>query len=98
MIFGWFDASAAKQFGASLAQSFVDQVPLDTSADAKKFESKAKAAIKKLGLQVVDFKRQHALNGYQKARLCNNFKWTLKDAGYDTAYVDKLTDWLMLQL
>ena len=98
MVFGWFDASAAKQFGTSLAQDFIAQVPPETTLSEKKFASKASAAIKHLGVRVVEFKRSHALNGYKKARLCNDFKWTLKDAGYDAAYVDKLTDWLMLQL
>lgn len=98
MVFGWFDARSAKEFGTSLAHDFMALMPADTRANNKKFESRAGAAIKQLGVRVVQFKRSHALNGYKKARLCNDFKWTLKDAGYDDAYVDKLTDWLMLQL
>ena len=98
MVFGWFDARAAKQFGASLAQVFMEQVPRESTLNEKKFAAKANAAIKQMALRVVEFKRSHVLNGYKRARLCNEFKWTLMEAGYDAAYVDKLTDWLLLQL
>ena len=48
--------------------------------------------------QVTRFKAEHKLNAYKKAQLGNKFKWTLKDKGYDTAYVDQVTNWLMFKL
>ncbi len=98
MIFGWFDARAARAFGSELAHAFMALVPVDAKMTDRKFETKAKSALNQLGQRVANFARDHRLNTYQKARLGNAFKWTLKDAGYDAAYVDKLTDWLVLQL
>lgn len=98
MIFGWFDARAAQALGGDLAQSFMKQVPADARLSDRKFEAKAKSALKSIERGIADFKREHTLNAYQKAKLGNAFKWALKDGGYDAAYVDKLTDLLMLQL
>jgi hypothetical protein len=38
------------------------------------------------------------MNMFKKAKLGNAFKWFLRDAGYDTEYVDGLTEWLMERL
>ena len=98
MIFGWFDAKAARALGCDLAQSFMERVPVDTKLSDRKFEARAKAAVAALQRSIADFKQDHRLNAYQKAQAGNSFKWALKDAGYDATYVDKLTDLLMLQL
>jgi hypothetical protein len=98
MIFGWFDAKAARGFGEELASAFVERVPIDRNLKAHKFESRAKAALGELARSVADLRKQHMLNTYQKAALGNAFKWALKDAGYEDEYVDRLTDWLLLQL
>ena len=98
MIFGWFDARPAREFGSELASAFVALVPIDGATSDRRFEAKVKSAMSQLGRRVADFRRNRHLNTYQKAQLGNTFKWTLKDAGYDAAYVDKLTDWLVLQL
>ena len=92
MIFGWFDARAAQAFGSDLrAPSW--RACRRMRMSERKFEMKAKSALTQLGRRIADFKREHRLNIYQKAKLGNSFKWVLKDAGYDSAYVDKLTDW-----
>ncbi len=98
MIFGWFDARAARAFGSELARSFMTRVPADAKVSDRKFEAKAKAALLEIERSITDFKASQRLNFYRKAKLGNAFKWTLKDGGYDAAYVDKLTDLVMLQL
>ncbi len=98
MLFSWFDAREAKAFGAALAASFIARVEPGMASTEKKFESRAKSAMKEMARQVAAFRTQHRLNVYKKAQLGNAFKWALKEAGYDAAYIDKLTDWLLLQL
>jgi hypothetical protein len=98
MILSWFDARAAQNFGSELARSFMTRVPADAKLSDRKFEAKAKTALLQLERSIADFRASHRLNFYRKAKLGNAFKWTLKDAGYDPTYVDKLTDLLMLQL
>ena len=51
-----------------------------------------------MALQVERFKAENKLNTYKKAKLGNAFKWALKDAGYEAAYIEKISEWLMLRL
>ncbi len=98
MLFKWFDAKAANEFGAELARFFIERMPLDTHRDEKKFAVKTSGILGKLSLRLSQFKAANKLNFYTKAQLANNFKWTLKDAGYDAKYIDDLTEWLVKQL
>ena len=98
MPFGWLDAREAKQFGTSLAGFYIAQVPVDQKLSDKKFAARTQSVLRRMSDQVDAFKAAHRLNGYKKAQLGNTFKWALKDAGYDTAYIDKLTDWLVTRL
>lgn len=96
MILGWFDARAAKAFGAELARFYADKIPLEAQVNEKKFASSTDAALKGLSSRVRDFRAgRKKLGLYQKAQLGNAFRWALRDAGYDTQYVERLTVWLM---
>lgn len=97
MIFKWFDASEAKAFGTLQAQYFMERIPLEAQLNEKKFAAKTKDALEKMNLQVRKFKEDHKLSVYKRAQVGNAFKWLLRDAGYDEAYVEKLTLWLMTQ-
>ncbi|HEU5293713.1 MAG TPA: hypothetical protein VFU71_02885 [Burkholderiaceae bacterium] len=95
---GWFDASDAKAFGAALANDFIRQVAPKQNLPQKKFAQKAEAALTKIARDVAEFRKSNRLNVYKRAQLTNQFKWAMKDAGYDDEYVDKLADWLILKL
>ena len=97
MVLSWFDANEAKEFGESLAAFFAQRIPIDSNLKEKKFSTKAQQVLTKMAQQVDQFKRERKLNVYKKAKLGNAFKWKLRDAGYDQAYVDELTEWLMLR-
>ncbi|MDB5896352.1 MAG: hypothetical protein JWQ88_3883, partial [Rhodoferax sp.] len=58
----------------------------------------AQKLLGKIDIDVQRFKASHPLNIYTRARLGQQFKWTLKDAGYDATYVDELTAWLVKRL
>ena len=94
----WFDAGSAKAFGLQLAETFALVLPLEAKLGDKKFSQKAESALKKMHLMIAEFKRANKLNVYKKAQLGNTFKWRLKDAGLDDAYVDLLTEWLVERL
>lgn len=94
MIFSWFDASEAKKFGSELAKFFLERVPRAVDKTDKQFAQKVDAALAKMLGQIVQFKREHALNMYKKAQLANEFKWTLLDAGIPADYADDITKWL----
>jgi hypothetical protein len=94
----WLDAKDEQAFGKSIAQFYSERVPFESHFSKKKFAAKTQETLKKLDLQIQQFKSDHPLNVYKKAKLGNAFKWTLRDAGYDNEYVDELTEWLMLRL
>ena len=94
-MFSWFDASAAKEFGSAMARFYIERMPLNSGLNEKQFASKAKLVLEKMARQLQSFKQQNKLNTYKIAQMGNTFKWGLKDAGYDEAYVDRLTEWLV---
>jgi len=98
MIFEWFDAKAAKDFGESLARFYAQRLPLDTKATQQQFGSRTAEVLKMMESQLLQFKRQNTLNMYKTAQMGNAFKWALKDAGYDDAYIDRLTEWLVINI
>ena len=95
MILGLFEAREAKVFGASLARFYLERVPLEAQLNEKKFAAKTQEVLQKMARQVQDFRAKNKIGIYKRAQVGNAFKWTLKDAGYDEAYIEKLTLWLM---
>ncbi len=93
----WFAAKEEQAFGKSLAQFYIERVPFESPFSTKKFATKTQETLKKVDLQIQQFKSGRSLNVYKKAKLGNAFKWVLRDAGYDSEYVDELTEWLMLR-
>lgn len=98
VMLSWFDAREAKKFGEGLAAFFIERSPIEASKkDAKTFARKRAEVLDKMAQQVLQFRATHKLNIYKKAQLGNAFKWALRDAGYDSDYVDELTNWLSLR-
>ena len=96
----WFDARNAQQFGATLADFYIERVPKDETdkkAD-KKAEKKKQEALQKMVAQVQVFKVGNKLNLYKKAKLGNAFKWKLLDSGYPADVADELTRMVLVNM
>jgi hypothetical protein len=99
MLFNWFDAREAEEFGLSLALFFAERVSVDACGnDKKNLVKKRQDVLGKLFAQAERYKCEHKLNVYKKAKLGNTFKWKLKDMGYDAGYVNELTKELIVKL
>jgi len=96
-MFNWLNAAQAQEFGTSLARFYMQRVPFESPFSEKKFAAKTQETLKKMETQIQHFRGEHKLNFFQKAKLGNAFKWTLRDGGYDSAYVDEITEWLILR-
>lgn len=81
-----------------MARFYIERMPPNSGLSEKKFANKSQQVLEKMGLQIAGFKQQGKLNTYKLAQMGNTFKWALKDAGYDDAYIDKLTRWLVARL
>ena len=98
MLFKWFDAAAAKEFGVTMARFYIERISIDSAVNEKKFASKTKTVLDKMALRIAQFNESNRLNTYKKAQLGNAFKWTLREAGYEPAYIDRLTEWLVARI
>lgn len=97
-MFNWFDARDSQKFGMSLADFFMERIPLDESGKKNKSMTRKQEVLDKMFLQIEIYRLGHQLNVYKKAKLGNAFKWKLLDARYDPEFVDELTKTLMLKL
>ena len=97
-MFGWFDAAKSEQFGRSLADFFIEKMPPDAQLNESKVSSKTQYLLDKMSVRVDAFKREEKLNAYKTAKLANAFKWKLKDAGYQSEYIETLVGWLVSRL
>lgn len=96
-MFSWLDARDAQKFGMSLAEFFMERIPLEKPNKKIKSMEKKQEVLDTMFSQIQQFKMKHKLNIYKKAKLGNAFKWKLLDADYDPALVDELTKLLMLK-
>ena len=76
----------------------MERMPLAIRVNERQFAAKSKHVFDKMGDRVALFKQQNKLNTYKIAQMGNAFKWSLKDAGYDDDYVNKLTQWFIVRI
>lgn len=95
-VFSFLDANSAKHFGAEMARFYIERMPLNTPLKDKQFAAKSLKILEQMDLQIKSYKRENKLNLYKVAQMGNAFKWSLKDAGYEDGYVDKLTQWFVV--
>lgn len=91
-MFSWFDTKEVDSLAASIADELVKRVP------PSGLESRTKTAAERLRnthdaifARAGKFARTHKLNVYKKARLGNQFRWALKEAGYPSEFVESWT-------
>lgn len=91
MILNWFDAANAVQFGNTLADFFIERIPLPSENKKPKNLGKQFEVVDRMYVQIEQFKAQNKLNVYKKAKLAGAFKSKLAEAGYDPKLVDEIT-------
>lgn len=94
----WFNSRRAEQFGTELAQFLIEKMPVDKQLNERKLESKTEYLLTKMEFKIQNFKQDERLNIYKTAKIGNAFRWRLKDAGYEQAYIEKLVEWLVTKL
>ena len=88
----WFDTKAVDALAAAMARDLAKRVPpAGIDAGGQKAEAKQKRTHDLVLRQAHDYARGNKLNVYTKARLANQFKWALLEAGYPKSFVDAMT-------
>lgn len=96
MIFNWFNASEAEQFGLSIAKLFAERVqPSSLPTNDKKSLSKASQATAKILERVAIFRKTTKLNTFQKAKFAKTVQSELLTRGFDPQVVQDLVNLLV---
>ena len=92
MIFKWFDTNDIDALAKRMARDMIERIPpAKFEGGSRKSETKKDKAHDLVLRQAHEFARDNSLNVYKKARLANNFKWALIEAGYPKDFVDRMT-------
>jgi hypothetical protein len=88
----WFRTREVDELAAAIAAELVKRVPPGalesrTRKAAERLRNTHDAIFARAG----KFARTHPLNVYKRARLGNQFRWALKEAGYPPEFVDSWT-------
>jgi hypothetical protein len=88
----WFDTNDQDEFVRAIAAELIKRVPPDMlpSRD-KKAADRLRNTHDAVFTRAAKFARTHELNIYKKARLGNQFRWALKEAGYTPEFVESWT-------
>lgn len=91
-IFDWFDTREGDELARAIVAELVKRVPPTTlPAKDKKAALRLRNTHDAIFARAGKFARTHKLNVYKKARLANQFKWALKEAGYPAEFVESWT-------
>ena len=91
-MFKFFDTKDVDALAKRMVDDLVKRAPpANFGSGGRKAEAKKDRTHDLVLREASDFVRGHKLNVYTKARLANNFKWALLDAGYPKDFVDRMT-------
>lgn len=85
------DTSELNALAASLAGEFIQRLPPDDlMKDVRGRQRRQEEANKVMMGRLEKFCATHSLGWFRQARLANQLKWRLLDAGYQKGFVDAL--------
>ncbi|MGH7172694.1 MAG: tetratricopeptide repeat protein, partial [Gemmataceae bacterium] len=99
MLLDWFNARAATQVGATLADCYLPETAAAVAAKPKPQSAKSgRTDLRKFLQRVARETGPLKLNLFKRAKLLNAFKWRLLERGVDRKTADELTELVLLQL
>jgi hypothetical protein len=100
MILNIFSTSKVTEFAKGLAQDIGKRYPPAIANNPAQMVSQKRLTgiLEETFLRATEFNRENKLGWYKKAKLGNEFKWELKEMGYDEKFVDVATEGLIVYL
>jgi len=100
---GLFGSASGKDidtFAKTLAQDLAKRYPpaLDKGSERKISQKRLTTILEDTFSRAVEFKLEHKLGVYKKARLGNSFRWELQDMGYSEKFVELATEGLIVYI
>jgi hypothetical protein len=99
-IFGSVSSKDVDSFAANLASDLAKRYPpaLDKGGERKISQKRLTSILEDIFARAVDFRTQHKLGVYKKARLGNTFRWELQEMGYSEKFVEVATEGLIVYI
>jgi hypothetical protein len=99
-LFGSISGKEVDTFAKGLAEEVGKRYPpaLDQSGGRTLSEKRLTAILEDVCNKALEFKNEHKLGVYKKARLGNTFRWELEDMGYSKKFIETATEGLVVYL
>jgi len=100
MIFKSFFSSKVTDFAKTLAQDIAKRYPPAIANNPAQMVSQKRLSsiLEEAFVRAAEFNLENKLGWYKKAKLGNEFKWELKEIGYDEKFIDVATEGLIVYL
>jgi hypothetical protein len=98
--FGSVSGTQVDEFAKSLARELARDYPPSLEKEGDKARAEKKLALTLQGIfgRAREFREEHKLGLYKKARLANTFRWELQEMGYDAPFIEKATEGLVIHI
>ena len=94
----FFSTRKVTEFAKILAQDVAKRYPPAIANNPAQMVSQKRLSgiLEEAFTRAVEFNRENKLGWYKKAKLGNEFKWELKEMGYDEKFIDMATEGLIV--
>jgi hypothetical protein len=99
-LFGSVSGKEVDGFAITLAQELAKRYPpaLDKDSERKISQKRLTTLLEDTFNRAADYRKQHKLGVYKKARLGNTFRWELQEMGYSQKFVEAATEGLIVYI
>jgi len=99
-LFGAISSKHVDAFAKELADELSKRYPpaLDQSGGQTLSEKRLTRILEDMCNKAAEFKNEHKLGVYKKARLGNTFRWELEEKGYSKKFIETATEGLVVYL
>jgi hypothetical protein len=99
-LFGSISSKQVDTFAKELAEELSKRYPpaLDHDASGTLSEKRLTRILEDICNKAVEFKNEHKLGVYKKARLGNTFRWELEQRGYSKKFIETATEGMVVYL
>jgi hypothetical protein len=98
-LFGSATSKDVDSFAKALAEDIFKRYPPALDKGERRISQKRLTTIlEDTFTRAVDFRKQHKLGVYKKARLGNTFRWELQEMGYSEKFVEIATEGLIVYI
>ena len=99
-LFGSVSGKDVDTFAKGLAHDLAKRYPpaLDKGTERKISQKRLTSILEDTLSRAIEFKRQHKLGVYKKARLGNTFRWELQEMGYSQKFIEVATEGLIVYI